>query len=249
MEAKGKFEEALINYTVHFYVEQSNGQVPSSSQKVEDISKIIAIKKAAKNFDALLKESYERSGGFEDESKSEPLRDLPSKTYCRSRGAFPSIYKWKSKFVKPEMELQELTDRFSSMGVGPEKDALQLEIVTCALAAENYRVAFNYLNKSIPMNKDGIDEDVEKGLKKLRAHLRGLEMHLRCNLGAQDNFRGAESLSKGDLELVMLQAHVQLGLGKTEEALALLNDGVIKLLLSQKLHKRVLTGIWPRSFP
>ena len=99
------------------------------------------------------------------------------------------------------------------------------------------------------MNKDGIDEDVEKGLKKLRAHLRGLEMHLRCNLlGAQDNFRGAESLSKGDLELVMLQAHVQLGLGKTEEALALLNDGVIKAALTEASQESV-DGDMAQKFP
>ena len=59
-------------------------------------------------------------------------------------------------------------------------------------------------------------------------------MHLRCNLlGAQDNFQGAENLHKGHPELVMLNAHVQLSLGNTEQALSLLTDSVIKAALNK----------------
>jgi tetratricopeptide (TPR) repeat protein len=252
LEAKGKLEEALVDYTVHFYIEQSNGQVPSSSQKVEDISKKIAIAKSAKTFDDLLKESYARSGGFDqEESNREPVRSLPSKSYCRGLvELFPSVYKWKAKFGKPETVLQELTDRFNAAEDGSDKVALQSEVVTCAVAAENYRLAFTYLNKHVPLNNEVMSDDIKKGLKKLRAHLRGLEMHLRCNLlGAEDNFQGAESLDKGEPELVMLNAHVQLSLGNTEQALALLNDDVIKAALEKSAQEDGEVGAAQAKFP
>ena len=186
---------------------------------MEDISKKIAVKKSAKTFDDLLKESYAKSGGFDqEESKSDPVRGLPSKTYCRGLvELFPSVYKWKAKFVKPEIELQELTDRFASTE-GVDKAALQLEVVTCALAAENYRLAFNYLNKSVPsLSGDGGvigNGDKSKGkfaeVKRPFARIRDA---FALQSRAQDNFQGAENLHKGHPELVMLNAHVQLSLG------------------------------------
>jgi tetratricopeptide (TPR) repeat protein len=231
-EAKGKAKEALIDYTVHFYMEQAKGIMPTSSQKVEDISKAIAYEQATANFQAKLDEAFAKSGPYSASTSSviTHVCDLPSRSYIRSGlDSFPSLTKWKVQYGKTD--LQDLIDAYNGAEWSVDKVAIQLEVVTCAIAAENYKTAFNYLSKP---SVDDVDLAAagRKDLLALRAQLMGLDMLLRCNLlGAAEYFKAAAGYLPGDVELAALCAETRLSLGYTDDAIEAFNHIMLTYLL------------------
>lgn len=242
LEAKGKINDALIDYTVHFYMEQAKGVMPSSAQKVEDLSKVLAYAKAAKNMDEQLKTAFDKSGGFQQttDNKIVHVRDLPAKSFIRtSLDNFSSVCKWKSKYA--DTDLQELIERYNSFSSSDSVDKaslqkveLQMEVVCCALAKESYKTAFNYLAKTTP----GVDllASNRKDLLEVRSLLCGLEMYLRRNLlGAEAMWKGAVLTCQPDAspELSALLAEAQLNLGNLDTALTMFNDAISNSVLKR----------------
>jgi hypothetical protein len=231
-EAKGKAKEALIDYTVHFYMEQAKGVMPTSTQKVEDISKAIAYEQATANFQAKLDEAYEKSGPYSASTSHviTHVRDLPSRSYIRSGlDSFPSLCRWKVQYGKTD--LQDLIDAYNAAEWSVDKVAIQLEVVTCAIAAENYKTAFNYLSKPSAGDVD-LAAAGRKDLLALRAQLMGLDMLLRCNLlGAAEYFKAAAAYLPGDVELAALCAETRLSLGYTDDAIEAFNYIMLTYLL------------------
>eukprot|EP00918_Siedleckia_nematoides_P098046 GHVU01214695.1.p1 GENE.GHVU01214695.1~~GHVU01214695.1.p1 ORF type:complete len:783 (+),score=153.53 GHVU01214695.1:348-2351(+) len=243
LEAKGKINDALIDYTVHFYMEQAKGVMPSSAQKVEDLSKVIAYAQAAKNMDEQLKMAFDKSGGFQQstDNKIVHVRDLPAKSFIRTTlDNFPSLCKWKTKYA--DIDLQELIERYNSFSSADSVDkasldkvSLQLEVVCCALAKESYKIAFNYLSKTTP----GVDllASNRKDLLELRSLLCGIEMYLRRNLlGAEAMWKGAVlSLQPhSSPELSALLAEAQLNLGNLDTALSMFNEVISNGILKRR---------------
>jgi len=203
-EAQGKSHDSLVDYTVHFYLEQSRGiQQPTSATKVEEISKAIA----TANSVGILKRI--RSG--------ETGRGLPNKSYSRNFfDLFPSTHHWKAKYENTTIE--SFIDKIGDI---PSLEVL-LDVVCCAISLDSYGIAFKYVAKAAELKMVSSES---KSLLSLCERLQGMEKHLCCNLsGAAKHYDNALDIEPNNFETLLLRTGISLELAQIEEAQQKFNE-------------------------
>ncbi len=202
LEAQGKTQDALCDYTIHFLLEQSKGvQMPASQAKVEELSKAIAFSSAGKIIEKMRNNSTES--------------DLPNKAYCRTFfELMPSTHDWKDKFANADIE--ELMKVYNDANDGNNLSQL-MDVVKCAISSDAYHTAFKFLEKNASVLP--ADEENTRPLLALRARLQGMQKQLRRNLsGAMACYNDALNFDQDDIESQLLLAGCSLELGNGDEA-------------------------------
>jgi len=192
LEATQQFPEALIDYTIHFMLEQldpSPTQAPTSGAKVDELGKIIAVQNAAKG-----REQGQEQGGGEV---------FPSKSFCRKCfELFPSTNVWCDKFKTGTVE--DLIRQFNAASSANNLEEL-LSVVTCAISRGAFNTAFSYLLK--PAQMDPSAQQGAQQLLALQKRLLGMRKQLlRDMTGAVALYKESLALQPEDLESMLMLA-------------------------------------------
>jgi len=189
LEASGRLQEALVDYTIHFMLEQldqSSTQPPSSGEKVDELGRLLGMRSAAQ----ALPQSAEGTA-------------LPSKAVCRKCfEQFPCTAVWSERFRNTSATEQiQLYDSAS-----PDNNLAELmDVVTCAIAQGAFSTAFKYLNK--PAHVQPARQPHMQPLLALQKRLLGMRRQLgRDTPGAVVCYKESLALEPGNLESTLMLA-------------------------------------------
>jgi len=189
LEARGQLQEALVDYTIHFMLEQldqSPTQAPASGAKVDELGKLIAVQNASQ-------------GPLRGREKS----PLPTKSFCRKCvELFPSAALWSEKFkTSSPAEQIQIYD-----AAPPENNLAELmDAVTCAISHGAFHTAFKLLHK--PAHVLPAQQPQMQPLLALQKRLIGMKNQLQRDMsGAVMCYKESLAFEPDSLESVLMLA-------------------------------------------